>query len=240
MRRPAPLLACLLIACAWPGAGQAHVPSPAAPAEQAEGASRFAAAVPMQGTAAVQESYGPFLVVDERTVALDGATDADSPAAFAALLRDHPAIAELSFHDCPGTYDDIANLALGRMIRDQGLITVAPEGGSVRSGAVELFLAGRRRIIADGAEFAVHTWLDEDGLEAADFGADSPQNRKYLAYYRDMGMTAEEAVRFYALTNSAPYDDALWLTGPEMREVLGPAEAELPQLADLDLAALVD
>ena len=162
-------------------------------------------------------SYGPFRVLDERTASLVGTTDATSPAWFKAMLRDHPAIATLRFVECPGTHDDRANLALGRMIRAAGLAVYVPEGGSVRSGAVDLALAGTSLTIEDGAEFAVHAWLDEDGFQATDYAADSPENRRYLAYYREMGMSEAEASSFYAMTNSVPFESARWLDGREMR-----------------------
>jgi hypothetical protein len=133
------------------------------------------------------------------------------------MLRDHPGIATLRFVECPGTYDDRANLQLGRMIRAAGIAAHVPDGGSVRSGAVELVLAGTSLTIDDGAEFAVHAWLDEDGREATDYAADSPMNRRYLSYYREMGMNEAEAASFYAMTNSVPFESALWLDGREMR-----------------------
>jgi hypothetical protein len=184
--------------------------------------------------ATAETAYGPFRVVDESTAALVDITDEDSPAAFRAMLRDHPGLATLAFIECPGTYDDRANLALGRMIRAAGLAAWVPDGGSVRSGAVELVLAGASLRIEDGAEFAVHAWEDEDGYEAGDYAADSPENRKYLAYYREMGMSAEAAASFYAMTNSVPFEDARWLNGAEMRRWVGGDGAE-PRLAYLDL-----
>src|SRR5688572_8061798 len=65
-------------------------------------------------------AYGPFRVLDGTTAALVDVTDEDAPAAFRAMLRDHPGLATLAFIECPGTYDDRANLALGRMIRAAG------------------------------------------------------------------------------------------------------------------------
>ena len=176
-------------------------------------------------------AYGPFRVLDGRTASLVGATDATSPAWFAAMLRDHPGIATLRFVECPGTYDDRANLALGRMIRAAGLAVHVPDGGSVRSGAVELALAGTSLTIDDGAEFAVHAWLDDSGLEATDYSADSPMNRRYLAYYREMGMGPAEAAAFYAMTNSVPFESALWLDGREMRSWVQRAQAVVPAIA---------
>jgi hypothetical protein len=183
------------------------------------------------------EAYGPFRVLDEHRAALVDATDAASPRAFQAMLRDHPAIGALEMVECPGTDDDTANLALGRMIRAAGIATHVPANGSVRSGAVELFLAGSTRAIDDGAEFAVHAWRDSDGREPGDYAADSPVNRAYLDYYRQMGLA--DAQGFYDMTNAVPNADARWLTAQDMRAWIGEAKpgdvsAVQPAIAYLD------
>jgi hypothetical protein len=132
------------------------------------------------------------------------------------MLRAYPGVSLLELIECPGTEDDRANLKLGRMIRAHGIATLVPAGGSVRSGGVELFLAGARRMAEPSAEFAVHSWADEDGREARDYPADAPENRAYLDYYREMGMDPSQAAAFYAMTNSVPFREAKWLTGKEM------------------------
>ncbi|KQM14776.1 hypothetical protein [Novosphingobium sp. Leaf2] len=162
------------------------------------------------------QAYGPFRVLDEGRAALVDVTDARTPALFAAMLRDHPGIGEIEMVECPGTDDDVANLAVGRMIRAHGLVTHVPADGSVRSGAVELFLAGVRRYADPGAEFAVHSWQDDTGHEPRDYAATAPENQRYLAYYRQMGMSAGQAAAFYAMTNSVPFASARWLDRVEM------------------------
>lgn len=161
-------------------------------------------------------AYGPFRVLDPGHAALVDATDGRSPAAFAAMLRDWPGIAILEMVDCPGTDDDTANLRLGRMIRQRGIVTHVPAYGSVRSGAVELFLAGARRKAEPGARFAVHAWADTRGREPSDFAANDPVNRAYLDYYRQMGMSPIEADSFYAMTNSVPNAQARWMSSAQM------------------------
>lgn len=186
-----------------------------APAEGGT-AERFVSGVPLEDVGGIA-TYGPFRVIDGSHAALVGITDERSPRQFAAMLRDFPALATLEMIECPGTFDDIANLELGRMIRHAGLATHVPRDGSVRSGAVELFLAGRERAIEDGARFAVHAWEDDSGLQAGDYSLAAPENRKYLAYYREMGMSPETAEAFYAMTNSVRFEDARWLSAEEMR-----------------------
>lgn len=187
-----------------------------------------------QGVAA----YGPFRVLDAARAALVDATDGATPQQFEAMLRDHPGIATLELIECPGTDDDVANLALGRMIRARGIATHVPATGSVRSGAVELFLAGARRSADDGAEFAVHAWRDSDGREPGDYPASSPYNRSYVEYYAEMGVAQPQA--FYDMTNAVPNDAARWLTAQDMRGWLGePREGDVvtspTEMARLDL-----
>ncbi|QIQ87840.1 hypothetical protein [Erythrobacter sp.] len=176
-----------------------------------------------QGPRAAAPRYGPFRVIDESRAALIGSTDAATPGQFDAMLRDFPGLAVLELVEAPGTSNDIANLALGRKIRAAGLATHVPPGGSVRSGAVELFLAGERRTIAPGARFAVHSWLDQRGREADDFAADDPAHLMYIDYYVEMGMDEQRAWAFYAMTNSVPHSSALWLRAEEMRGWIAPA-----------------
>lgn len=173
----------------------------------------MAPAVVPKGIAA----YGPFRVIDGTRAALVDVTDETSVPAFTRMLQAYPGIMTLDLVEAPGTENDRANLKLGRMIHARGMATHVPAGGSVRSGAVELFLAGAKRSADDGAEFAVHAWADEDGREANDYPADAPENRAYIGYYREMGMTPAEASAFYAMTNSVPNADAKWLTAADMR-----------------------
>jgi len=169
------------------------------------------AAATVRGIAA----FGPFRVLDGNRAALVGVTDTATPRQFAQMLLAFPRLRMIEMVECPGTSDDTANLRLGRMIRHAGLDTHVPPGGSVRSGAVELFLAGNRRSADPDAEFAVHAWLDADGREPQDFPPSDPVNQSYLAYYREMGLSDEQAQRFYAMTNSVPHEAARWLSEAE-------------------------
>jgi hypothetical protein len=174
------------------------------------------------GAQAALAQYGPFRVLDDKRAALVAATDVASPRHFDAMLRDYPGLAVLEMPDAPGTSHDLANLALGRRIRAAGLETHVPAGGSVRSGAVELFLAGTRQTMAAGATFAVHSWMDTRGLEPRHFAEDAPENRLYLDYYEEMGMAPDHARAFYAMTNSVPHSGALWLDTAAMQRWIAP------------------
>lgn len=176
---------------------------------------QFAQAKPMPLPAAARPRavrYGPFRIVDGSSAEMVGATDASTPAAFDAMVRDYPGIATLVMVDCPGTEDDRANLRLGRQIRAKGIATHVPANGWVASGAVELFLAGTRRSADPSARFAVHSWEDDTGRGPRDYAMNAPKNRAYLDYYRTMGMSEHEARGFYAMTNSVPFSSPRSLT----------------------------
>lgn len=160
--------------------------------------------------------YGPFRVIDAGHAVLVDATDARSPAQFEAMLAAYPGITELALVEVPGTEDDKANMRLGRIIHSRGIATRVPEGGSVRSGGVELFLAGTHRVAEPGSEFAVHAWEDEEGRQPGDYPPDAPENRAYIDYYVEMGMTEDQAKAFYAMTNSVRFEDARYLSDQDM------------------------
>ena len=217
MRRIAALALVLLAATAAPAAAQQVVTYEVVEEEVVTegGSDRFVVSKPAVLPHGIAQ-FGPFRVLDSGRAALVDVTDSRSPAAFAAMLNAYPAIAELEMIECPGTMDDTANLRLGRMIHARGLVTYVPNGGSVRSGAVELFLAGAHRVADRKAEFAVHSWEDEDGKQPADFAPDAPVNRAYLDYYHEMGMSEIEACAFYDMTNSVPNRDARWMNAAQM------------------------
>jgi hypothetical protein len=161
-------------------------------------------------------TYGPFSVIDGTTVRMAGDVTSATPRQFAAMLAAFPGLKRLEMVDCPGSLDEEANLILARAVRRQGMETIVPAGGSIRSGAVELWLAGVTRRAAPDAEFGVHSWADEYGREANDYPASDPVHAEYLGYYREMGMDAAKARAFYALTNATPFDDVRYLTRDDM------------------------
>ncbi|MEY4722338.1 MAG: hypothetical protein RIQ46_2063 [Pseudomonadota bacterium] len=200
-----------------------EVAPPAAAAE--EGSTwRFVAAQPSDVEPAPMPQgiarFGPFRVLDHGTAAMVDISDSRTPAQFAAMLRAFPAIRRLELVEVPGTEDDRANLALGRLIRAHGIATHVPAGGSVRSGGVELFVAGIAHTADPGAKFAVHAWEDEDGRGPRDYAMTAPENRAYLEYYRDMGLSPTEAAAFYAMTNAAPFEAARFLNTAQMGQWL--------------------
>ncbi|BDI59459.1 alpha/beta hydrolase [Qipengyuania nanhaisediminis] len=201
-------------------------------------AARYARPVVQHPAATTLAQYGPFIVTSATSASMIGSTDSASPAQFDAMVRDFPGLAVIEMVEAPGTSNDIANLAVARRIRANGIATHVPDGGSVRSGAVELFLAGAERSMADSATFAVHSWLDNHGREADDFPADHEAHRLYIDFYVEMGMSEEQARAFYAMTNSVPHASALWLEAADMRPWLARDRGPALRLAANDQTGL--
>jgi hypothetical protein len=183
-------------------------------------------------------AFGPFVVFDANTAAVMGPTDADSPNDFKRMRAAFPGISTLEFIDAPGTVQDIANLEVGRMIRAAGISTHVPSNGSVRSGAVELFLAGKTRTMELGARFAVHSWRDQRGRGPQDFAPDDPVNRLYTAFYEDMGMSPADAKAFYDMTNSVPNASALWFGPDVMNKWIARSDVRVHELAPMIVLAI--
>lgn len=161
--------------------------------------------------------FGPFVVINSHTVEVRGVIDSQAPDQFRRALLAYPGVKNLRMVECPGSEDDEANLALARLVRRAGINTHVPANGSIRSGGVELFLAGVRRTSEPGAQFGVHSWIDEFGREAKDYAASDPVHSEYISFYQDMGLQPERARAFYAFTNSAaPASGVHYMTGHEL------------------------
>lgn len=158
-------------------------------------------------------TYGSFRVVAPNRAQMIGTTDSFSLDRFHQMMRAYPAIAQIDMIDVAGTIDDEVNLSLARKINILGIATHIPKYGSVRSGGVELFLAGEKRSAHPTANFAVHSWRDEDGMEPHQFARNHPVHKSYIDYYRDVaGMDETQAKAFYWMTNSAPHDQYIDLS----------------------------
>ena len=160
--------------------------------------------------------FGPFNIINADEAQLNGATDEATPDQFRQMIKAYPGIKRISMIDCPGTENDDANLEVARMIRKAGISTHVPANGSVRSGGVELFLAGLKRTYEKGAQFGVHSWIDEDGMQAHDVPANDPINAAYISYYQEVGLPPQTARAFYAFTNQTAFDSIHYMSEQEL------------------------
>ncbi|WP_216599656.1 hypothetical protein [Vibrio sp. 03-59-1] len=137
-----------------------------------------------------------------------------TPSAFSKMLAANSNIKTLSLINIDGSADDDANLQLGRLIRQSGVTTSIGKTGHVASGGTDLFLAGTKRRLVEGARVGVHSW--SDGVnDGGTFPTSSPVHKPYLDYYQEMGIPAS----FYWFTlNVAASDEMHYMTSNEIEQ----------------------
>ena len=218
-----PFAAILFVAAVLPGCGGNGAGAPAAPLP---GRAAVQALDPRQlgewiaANVAAGDFSEPFatgleLNTKGEALFLRGVVDQQSYDQVYDVLNNDLRIGTLVFTMVPGSVDDETNLALGRLLRQAGIVTYLPSLGTVASGGTDLFLSGVRRIVERGARVGVHSWTAGGlfGPSAVSLPRDHPEHAKYLDYYRDMGIPED----FYWFTlRAAPPDGVHWMTEAEM------------------------
>jgi hypothetical protein len=133
------------------------------------------------------------------------------------LLANHPEVKTITFTEVEGSVNDEANMHTGRIIREAGLNTRLLPDSEIASGGVDLFCAGVKRSIADGAKLGVHSWSDGvfDGLR---YPEDHPAHQYQLEYFTKM-LGADHGPKFYFYTLSAAAADNIhWMSQTELQQ----------------------
>jgi len=130
------------------------------------------------------------------------------------LIRQHPEVKTLVFENVPGSVNDAVNLHTGRIIHEAGLITMVPYYGIIASGGVDLFCAGKNRIIEKGARLGIHSW-SSGTFDADDFPEDHPVHRYQTAYYEMCLGEKGRDFYFHTLKAASAYD-IHWMSEDEI------------------------
>lgn len=139
---------------------------------------------------------------------LHGYIDGSTPAVVADFITAYPEVTTLVFIKMPGSADDEANLEASLALHEEGYTFYLPavnaydDDAFIASGAVDMFLAGKKRVIDVDAEVGVHSW--SDGVnEATDYPEGSPEHQPYIDYYVSVGFSEADAAAFYYFTIEA-------------------------------------
>jgi len=147
------------------------------------------------------------------TVYMNGVIGSDTLAVMQTLFSTYPQIKTLVMQNVPGSMDDEINLLASMEIRNRGINTHIPADGMVASGGSDMFLAGVKRTIADGAKIGVHSWDDGSGKAALDYPREHQAHVIYLDYYKAIGITTD----FYWYTlEAASAENIHWMTTEEI------------------------
>lgn len=163
----------------------------------------------------VPQSYNAvsFRADGDRLVAT-GVIDATTMKRFMEARAANPNANILVLQNIPGSADDDANLLFSRAVRQAGFTTIVPSDGVVASGGTDLFLAGQKRILEDGACVGVHSW-EGDGQEGGNVARSDPAHQIYLKYYDAMGI--DRAFYWFTL-DAAPASGIHWMTTTEVAQ----------------------
>ncbi|MEM7040210.1 MAG: hypothetical protein AAF570_24795, partial [Bacteroidota bacterium] len=141
--------------------------------------------------------FGIFTVqADATTAVADGVIGSSSLDDFNEMLDSYPNINVIEMRNMPGSMDDETNVQLGRALYAAEINTHLGDGGSINSGAVDLFLAGRTRTRGSNIEVGVHSWASGN-QEATDFPESSSEHDLFINYYIDIGFSEQDARDFY-------------------------------------------
>lgn len=123
------------------------------------------------------------------------------------------------FEQVPGSVNDEVNVETGRLIREAGYTTQVKSNSEIYSGGVDLFCAGKTRLIEEGAKIGVHSWCcGENGEHAADIPENDPQHNTQISYFTEMlGNPIGRDFYFFTI-NAAPFDGIHVMTKAEIEQ----------------------
>jgi len=148
------------------------------------------------------------------TVYMNGIIGSDTLEVMQTLFNEHPQIKLVVMQNVPGSMDDDINLLASREIRSRGIATHIPADGMVASGGTDMFLAGAKRTIVNGAKLGVHSWSDGE-KDGSEYPKEHEVHTMYLDFYKEMGIDTE----FYWYTlEAASTHNIHWMTESEIKK----------------------
>ncbi len=128
-------------------------------------------------------------------------------------LKQTPTVDTLVIIRSDGSVYDEYNLKIAEELHRKGVVTRLLPYSQIASGAVDLFLAGKTRIVPQGAKIGIHSWKNRLG-EGADLPTHHKAHQQFLEYYQKVGV--DTSFYWYSL-HVARYDDIHWLTEEEIQ-----------------------
>jgi hypothetical protein len=142
-------------------------------------------------------------IVKGNVAFMSGVITSTTPASVLQLLFEHPNVTTIEMMTVPGSIDDVANIRAAMYVSKFGLMTKLNSNSYIASGGTDFFLAGKQRIVEDGARLGVHSW-GGGSIAAKDVPKDDPVHQKYLDYYNSVGIP--EAFYWYTLEAASARD----------------------------------
>lgn len=132
------------------------------------------------------------------------------------MVAEHPEVKTLVLTQISGSINDQVNVHTGRLVRKAGLTTKVLADSEIASGGVDLFCAGKERIVEKGARIGIHSWCCFNDLTAIELPKDHPAHQDQIQYFTLM-MGPENGPAFYFKTlEAAEFDGIYWMTDQEI------------------------
>lgn len=133
------------------------------------------------------------------------------------LTLNHPEVKTLILGNIDGSVNDAVNMHTGRLVREANLTTKVLANSEIASGGVDLFCAGKKRIVNQGARIGVHSW-GSGYYTATDIPKDHPAHQYQIEYFT-MCLGAKQGPDFYFYTlSAAPFSDVHWMKDNEIKD----------------------
>ena len=134
------------------------------------------------------------------------------------LIKNHPEVKTIVMTQISGSVNDAVNMHTGRILRENGFTTKVLSNSDIASGGVDLFCAGKKRIVEKGAKIGVHSWCCVNDLTAVEIPKDHPAHQYQLAYFT-MALGPEIGPDFYFYTlEASPFDNVHYMTDEEIKK----------------------
>ena len=98
------------------------------------------------------------LVIEDGKAYLSGILGTKTYRQIQNLIKNNPEVKTIVFTEIEGSVNDAINMHTGRLIRKHGYTTRLLADSDIASGGVDLFCAGKERIVERGAMIGVHSW----------------------------------------------------------------------------------
>lgn len=134
------------------------------------------------------------------------------------LIKNHPEIKTIVMTHISGSVNDAVNMHTGRLVHENGFTTKVLSDSDIASGGVDLFCAGKKRIVEKGAKIGVHSWCCVNDLTAIEIPKEHPAHQYQLEYFT-MALGSEKGPDFYFYTlEAAPFDSIHYMTDEEIEK----------------------
>lgn len=128
----------------------------------------------------------------------------------------HPEVKTLVLTQISGSVNDAVNMHTGRLVHEAGLNTKVLKNSEIASGGVDLFCAGNKRIVEQGAKVGIHSWCCLNDLTAAEIPENHPAHEGQIEFFT-MALGPDIGPKFYFHTlTAAPFDGIHWMSDDDI------------------------